>query len=284
MSDAAEIAVQISQFVVILGFGLRAQFADVTQVLRLPDLLTRSLLSVLVVAPVIAAVLVSMMDLHPQVAIVLVTLALSPLPPLLPRRDGKTGRQAQYGIGLVFVLAVLAIPVITVAAPLLGHVFGRQYVVSAWGIAEVLIILVLVPLVAGMVVRSRRPELAERMGGPIDRLQRWALPLAMIVLLIAAAPAMWSLMGGWTLVAMVLFVGAMITIGHTLGGPDRDTSVLLAFASSCRHPATALAIASGNVVPNADEHGAVALYGLVTAGVGGLYAYWLRRRTAMSIP
>ncbi|MDD4868291.1 MAG: membrane transporter protein [Mycobacterium sp.] len=283
MAGAAEIAIQISQFLVILGVGLTAQFADVTRVLRLPDLLARSLLSVLVVAPVIAAVLVSTMDLPPQVAIALVTLALSPLPPLLPRREGKTGRQLQYGIGLVFVLAVLAIPVIAVAAPLLGHVFGRQYVVSSWAIAQVLVISVLVPLAAGMVIRSRRPDLAERIGDPIDRLQRWALPVAIIVLVIAAAPAMWSLMGDWTLIAMVLFVGVMVAIGHTLGGPARDTSVVLAFASGCRHPATALAIASGNVA-NADEHGAVALYGLVTAGVGALYAYWLRRRSAMSTP
>ncbi|OCB38820.1 membrane transporter protein [Mycobacterium malmoense] len=279
MADAARLAFQISLFVVILGYGLTARFADVTYVLRLPDLLTRSLLSVLLVAPVIAAVLVSALSLRPTVAIALVTLAISPLPPLLPRRGEKAGGREQYGLGLVVVLAVLAVPVISVAAPLVGRVFGHQYVASPWAIAQLMLMSVLAPLAAGVAIRTRWPALADRIERPIDRVQRWALPAAMVVLLIAAAPSMWKLLGESTLVAMVLFVGSTLAVGHVLGGPERQSSAVLAFASSCRHPATALTIASANF-PNADEHGAVALYGLVTAVIGALYTFWMRRRPA----
>lgn len=278
MADAARIAFQLSLFVVILGYGLTARFADVTYVLRVPDLLARSLLSVLVVAPVTAMVLASVMSIRPQVAIALVTLSLSPLPPLLPRRGEKAGGHVQYGLGLVIVLAVVAVPVIAVAAPLLGHVFGRQYVGSPWAIGELMAMSVLAPLIGGMAIRTRWPALAARISGPIERVQRWALPVAMIVLLIGAAPSMWKLMGQSTLVAMVLFVGSMVLVGHALGGPEPQSSAVLAFASSCRHPATALTIASANF-PNADEHGAVALYGLVTVAIGGIYAFWMRRHS-----
>lgn len=279
MADAARIAFQISLFVVIFGYGLTARFADVTYLLRLPDLLARSLLAVLLVSPVIAGVLVGALDLRPQVAIALVTLAISPLPPLLPRRGEKAGGRPQYGLGLVMVLAVLAVPVISVAAPLIGHVFGRQYVASPWAIAELMATSVLAPLVAGMAIRARWPATAARIEGPIDRVQRLALPVAMVILLIAAAPSMWKLLGESTLLAMVLFVGSTIIVGHVLGGPEPQSSAVLAFASSCRHPATALTIASANF-PNADERGAVALYGLVTAGIGALYTFWMRRRAA----
>ncbi|OBI22668.1 membrane transporter protein [Mycobacterium sp. E2497] len=277
MADAARIAFQVSLFVVILGYGLTARFADVAYVLRLPDLLARSLLAVMVAAPVIAGVLVGVLDLRPQVAIALVTLAISPLPPLLPRRGEKAGGRAQYGLGLVLVLAVLAVPVISVAAPLIGRMFGRQYVASPWAIAELMLMSVVAPLSAGMAIRTRWPAVAARIGGPIDRVQRWALPVAMVVLLIGAAPSMWKLLGESTLVAMVLFVGGTVVVGHVLGGPERESSAMLAFASSCRHPATALTIASANF-PNADEHGAVALYGLITAAVGAVYTFWIRRR------
>lgn len=279
MADAARIAFQISLFVVILGYGLTARFADAAYLLRLPDLLARSLLAVLVVAPVIAGVLVGVLDLRPQVAIALVTLAVSPLPPLLPRRGEKAGGRPQYGLGLVLVLAVLAVPVISVAAPLIARVFGRQYVASPWAIAELMLMSVVAPLVAGMGIRRRWPALAARIEGPIDHVQRWALPVAMVVLLIAAAPSMWKLLGESTLLAMVLFAGSTVAVGHVLGGPERESSAVLAFASSCRHPATALTIASVNF-PNADEHGAVALYGLVTVAVGAVYTFWLRRRAA----
>jgi predicted Na+-dependent transporter len=144
------------------------------------------------------------------------------------------------------VLAVLALPVTAVATPLLGHVFGRQYVVSAWHITELMVTSVLAPLVAGMTIRVRRPELAERIAGPIERVQRSWSPLGMC----------------WV-------------------GPDPRYSAVLAFATSCRDPAAALTVAAANF-PEADEYGAVALYGLVTAAIGALYTRWLRRRSVLA--
>lgn len=281
VADAAKLAFQISLFVVILGYGLTAEFGDVRYVLQHPGLLARSLLAVLVVAPALAVLLVNVVDVHPQVAIALVTLAISPLPPLLPRRGAKAGGQVQFGLGLVIVLAVLAVPALAVAGRLLGDVFGKQYVTSPWSVGELMLVSVLLPLVAGMAIGKFWPALAERIGGPIERAQRWALPVAMIVLLVAAAPQMWKLMGDVTVVAILIFVLGAFTIGHVLGGPDREFSAVVAFASACRHPATALTIASANF-PNADERGAVALYGVVTALVGVAYTRWLSRRARAS--
>lgn len=275
MADAAKLAFQISLFVVILGYGLSADFADVVYVLRRRALLARSLLAVLVVAPAIAVLLVQVVDLRPEVAIALVTLAISPLPPLLPRRGEKAGGEVQFGLGLVIVLAVLAVPALAVAATVLGNVFGRQYVVSPWAIGRLLLVSVLAPLVAGMAIGKFWPAAAKRISGPIESAQRWVLPVAMVVLLVAAAPRMWQLVGDSTLVAMVIFVAAAFIAGHLLGGPDRQFSAVLAFASGCRHPATALTIASANF-PNADEHGAVAWYGVVTAIIGVAYTRWIR--------
>lgn len=281
VAEAAKLAFQVSLFVVILGYGLTAQFDDVRYVLQRPGLLARSLLAVLVVAPALAVSLVNVVDLRPQVAIALVTLAISPLPPLLPRRGEKAGGQVQFGLGLVIVLAVLAVPALAVAARVLGEVFGRQYVTSPWSVGKLMLVSVLLPLIAGMAIGEYWPAAAKRIGGPIERAQRWALPVAMIVLLVAAAPQMWKLLGDVTVVAMVIFVVGAFAIGHLLGGADREFAAVVAFATACRHPATALTIASVNF-PNADERGAVALYGVVTALVGIAYTRWLRRRSAAS--
>ncbi|ORC00167.1 membrane transporter protein [Mycobacterium persicum] len=281
MAEAAKLAFQISLFVVILGYGLTAQFADVGYLAQRPGVLARSLLAVLVIAPGVAVLLVQLMDLRPEVAIALVTLAISPLPPLLPRRGEKAGGHVQFGLGLVIVLAVLAVPVLAVAATLLGNVFGHQYVISPWSIGKLMLVSVLAPLVVGMTIGAVWPAAAKRIAGPIESAQRWVLPVAMIVLLVAVAPRMWKLMSGSTLIALVVFVVATLLVGHVLGGPDRQFSAVVAFASSCRHPATALTIASANF-PDTDEHGAVALYGLITAGVGILYIRWVRRHEAAS--
>ena len=59
--------------------------------LRRPGLLARSLLAVLVVAPALAIALVWVFDLNREVAIALVALSISPLPPLLPSRGERAG-------------------------------------------------------------------------------------------------------------------------------------------------------------------------------------------------
>ena len=78
-----------------------------------------------------------------------------------------------------------------------------------------------------------------------------------------------------------VFVVGAFAVGHLLGGPDRRHSAVLAFATGCRHPATALALASANF-PGGDEHAAVALYGVATAVVGAAYTLWFKGRRPVS--
>jgi len=273
---AAKMVLGLSLAVLVFGSGLRTRIADVTALLGRPLLLARSLVAVLVFAPALAVALVEIFDLRHEVAIALVALSISPLPPLLPSRGEKAGGRTDYGLGLVLLLAVLAVPVIMVSAAVLQAVFGRDYVATPWAIARLLTLSVLAPLAAGMIVAHRSPSTARALDGPIERVQRWLLPIAMITLLISAAPDVWSLIGNRTLVVLAIFAVAGLVVGHMLGGPDRRFAAMLAFATSCRHPATALALISANF-PNTDAHSAVALYGLVTAVTGAIYTVWFRR-------
>ncbi len=274
----AKLAFGVSLAVLVFGSGLGARFTDVTALLRRPGLRARSLIAVLVVAPVLAVVLVKVFDVHREVAIALVALSISPLPPLLPSRGAKAGGRHEYALGLVLMLALSAVPVIVAATAILQSVFGRDYVATPWAIARLLTLSVLAPLLVGMTVAHFLPSTARRLAGPIVRVQRWLLPIAMIALLVSAAPQMQSLLGDGTLLAVAIFVVGALAVGHLLGGPDRRDAAVLAFATSCRHPATALALASANF-PTTDEHAAVALYGLVTAVAGGIYTLIARRRS-----
>lgn len=276
---AAKTAFGVSLAVMVFGSGLGARFSDVSALLRRPGLLARSLVSMLVVAPALAVTVVWIFDLKPEVAIALVALSISPLPPLLPSRGEKAGGWPEYGLGLVLLLAVFGVPVIMISVEILQAVFGRDYIAAPWAIAKLLTLTMLAPLVAGMVLARFSPPTARRLEGPIGRVQRWLLPIAMIVLLISAAPDIWSLLGNHTLAAVGIFVVGSFAAGQLLGGQDRRIAAVLAFATSCRHPATAMALASANF-PGVDEHAAIALYGVVTAVVGAAYTVWLRRRSA----
>lgn len=280
-AQVAKIGFQLSLAVLVFGSGLRSHFKDVPYLLTRPALLARSLAAVLVVMPILAVALVSFLGLSPEVSIALVALSISPLPPLLPQRGEKAGGQVRYGLGLVLILALLATPVIFLAVPLLEKVFGREYVTTPWALAQLLVLSILAPLILGMATARLSPETAERLAAQLARVQRVLLPAAAVALLISAGPAIWALIGNHTLAAVGIFVVTGFAVGHLLGGPDPGCSAVLAFATSCRHPATAMALAAANY-PNADERGALALYAVVTAVVGLLYGAWARRRQTVA--
>ena len=77
--------------------------------------------------------------------------------------------------------------------------------------------------------------------------------------------------------AIVAFVLVGFAVGHLLGGPERETSVVLGLSSACRHPAIAFTIASANF-PDRPLGGAIILYLLVSILIGIPYVRWNRRR------
>jgi BASS family bile acid:Na+ symporter len=280
MARLVSLAFQISLIAAVFSYGLRAELADLLYLARRPVLLVRSLVAVVVIMPAVAVLLARWFDVPPTVEIALVALAISPLPPLLPARQVKAGGAARYGLGLMVALAVLSIGLMPLAVQLIGVFFGRPYVASPLDIAVIMLTVVLAPLGAGVAIRAWLPGLAERIAKPIARVARTLLPVAIVVLVIGAAPAMWKLIGDGTLVAMAVFVVAGFGIGHLLGGPEPEHAAVLAFSAACRHPATALAIAAANY-PERHFQAAVLLYVAVTilAGVGYTKwrTIWLRR-------
>ncbi len=271
------IAFQVSLFVIVFGYGLRAEFTDLRYLFSRPALLVRSLIAVLVAMPAVAVALAGWFDFTPTVEIALVALAISPLPPLLPNREAKAGGGQRYGLGLMMVLALLSIVVIPLAVRLIGAMFGRAYVTSPVTIAVLVSTSILVPLVLGMATRALVPRFALAVTVPVQRAGAIVVPVGAVVLFATAAPEVWRLVGNGTLLAISGFVVTGFALGHLLGGPDPAHSAVLAFSAACRHPGTALAVAAANY-PDHDLRAAILIYLTVNVAVGLLYAYWSRNR------
>lgn len=269
------VAFQISLFVIVFGYGLRAEFTDLRYLFRRPALLGRSLIAVLVVMPALAVALTRWFELAPTVAIALVALAISPLPPLLPTREAKAGGGEHYGLGLMVVLAVLSIVLVPLSVQLIGAAFGRAYVTTPAAIAVVVSTSILLPLAIGMVTRCATPRFADAAAIPVERAGKVVVPIGAVVLLVIAAPDVWRLIGNGTLLAISVFVVAGFAVGHLLGGPDPQHSAVLAFSAACRHPGTALAVAAANY-PDQNLRAATLIYLAVNVVVGFGYARWHR--------
>jgi bile acid:Na+ symporter, BASS family len=278
LATLISIVVRASIGLIVFGLALTASPQDALYLLRRPGQLGRSLLAMNVIMPLFAAALAAAFDLNPAVKIALITLAVSPVPPVLPKKQLKAGGRASYAVGLLVAAALLAIVFVPVAVELLGGAFGTPAQVSFAAIARLVLSTVLAPLAAGIVVRLVTPRIAERMAQPISLVATVLLVVGVLPIVFTAWPAMVSLVGNGTIVAIVAFSLAGLAAGHLLGGPDPDDRVVLALATASRHPGVALAIASANFPGQKLVPAAVLLYLIVSAIVSIPYLTWRRRQ------
>jgi len=271
------LAFQVAIIGTVFGFGLTSTKDDMLYLWRRPGLLVRSVLAVLLVMPILVVLLVKAFDFRHTVEVVLVALAISPVPPLLPQKESKAGGRRSYGLGLMLFLGLVAIVVIPLVVKVLESVFAHSYTVDAGAIARIILIAVLIPLIGGMAVRMLLPRMAERLVKPVRLAANGLLLVGVIVLLAVSWQAIWAAVGNGTILLLIAFVVAGLVIGHLMGGPEPEHSLVLALSTACRHPAIALAIAAANF-PDERFGGTIILYLLVSAVVAIPYVAWQRRR------
>lgn len=93
----------------VFALGLRVSFQETRHLIRRPSLLVRSVVSMNVVMRLFAAALVALFDLNPAIKVALILLSISPVPPLLPKRELKAGGGSSFTFNLLVTEAVLAI-------------------------------------------------------------------------------------------------------------------------------------------------------------------------------
>ena len=188
-ADLLMTVLKASILLTVLGLGLQATWEDALYLFRHPSLLIRSLVSMNVAMPLVACGLVVATDMPVPVRVALVALALSPVPPILPKKQVKAGGDASYAIGLLAGIAVLAIVVVPVAVPLVAGAFDRDVHVSPLNVAKVMVASVLAPLLLGIAVRAWRPAIAEKFARPVGRVGTALLIAGAAALLYATWPA-----------------------------------------------------------------------------------------------
>jgi predicted Na+-dependent transporter len=270
-------ALLISVMLIVFGFGLSCTVRDATSLFRKPSLLVRSLLAMNVLLPFFAAALASYFALRPAIAIALIALAVSPVPPVFPGKELKLGAHPDYVFGLFGASTLLAIVLAPLTVALIGVAFSRHVSVAPLAIAKTVAFTVLVPFSLGVIVRAMIPAFAERASRITGQVGMWLLIIAFAPVLIKEWPAMISLIGNGTLAALVAFTVVGLVVGHLLGGPDPDNRTVLALATASRHPGVALTIATAVFPDQVLVAPALLLYLVVSAIASTPYVLWRRR-------
>ena len=275
----AVIILQLSIVLVVFSLGLEASLSDAASLFHRPSLLFRSFFSMNVVMPVFAVLMATALQLNPAVETTLILLAVSPVPPVLPRQQLKVGENARNVGGLFLATALISVVLVPIVIELLGRVFAQEIHIGSGAVAKIMAALILGPLAGGMLVRYLAPELARKARPPLSKISLLLLLSAAIIPLTVLLPGMAEMLGDGTLLAIVAFVMVGTTVGHVLGGPGRTQRSTLALATASRHPGLAMAIAGANYPTQHKSVLAVfLLYFVVKAVVLVPYNSWCKRR------
>jgi BASS family bile acid:Na+ symporter len=241
----AGLALQISIVAQVFAIGLRTTWRDATYLFRAPRLLGNSILARNVAVPVVAILLIKIFSFHAAIAITLGVLAVTPVPPLLPRSQLRAGARSEYVLGLLVSQSILAIVLVPVTVELMDWALGAQAHFSVVQVAQALFKTILLPLAAGMLALRFLPKL-KHLAPQLLMVGSVLLIAGALPLLLVAWKAFGTLSGDGSMLALALFVIAGTAVGHFLGGPLPEDRTVLAIATSSRHPGLALAIAKAN--------------------------------------
>jgi BASS family bile acid:Na+ symporter len=238
LSKAVPIAMLAFVVSSMLAVGVSLTTRQIVAPLRNGKLVFLALLANFVLMPLGALGIARLLRLDQPLGIALLLLGTAAGAPFLPKLAGIAKGNLAFAVGLMVLLMVLTVAYMPLVLPLLL----KGVSVDPMKIARSLVLLMLLPLGAGLAVNARFRSIAERMRAPLNRISTLSLGLLIVLLLVTNIQNVISLFGTRGILASILFLLAGAGIGWLLGGPGLGTKGVLSLATAQRNIAAALVV------------------------------------------
>lgn len=268
-----------SIFLTVFALALRARPADIFYLFREWRLGLRAFTAMYIIVPVAAILIATAFDLKPVVKLAIVALALSPVPPLLPKKQIKAGVAASYVTGLFFAASLVSLVVTPLGLHLAGVYLGVDTEIAPSKIAGILAIGVGGPLLLGFVCGKLLGDGVAKVASIIAKVAAILFILCVLVLLVVLAPAIGKVIGDGTIVVLIAMNLIGLAAGHWLAGGNHDEKLALSLATATRHPGIAIAIAATNFPDAKLAPAAIVLSAAISAIISIPYLRLLSRVT-----
>jgi BASS family bile acid:Na+ symporter len=240
LSKAATVA--MLSFVVssMLAMGAGLAISQIFEPLRNARLIVLALMANFVLMPLGAFVLAKMLWLDEPFGVGLLVLGCAAGAPFLPKLAQLARGNLAFAVGAMVLLMVATVGFLPAVLPLLLP----GVTVDPWNIARSLILLMLVPLAAGLALKARYEDLARRVKPVLDWISNVSLILLILLITAANIDKVLQVFGTRGILAGLLFIALGFGVGWLLGGPEADTKRVMALGTAQRNIAAALVVAS----------------------------------------
>jgi bile acid:Na+ symporter, BASS family len=225
----------------MLSMGLSLTVGQILAPLRNYRLIVLGLVANFVLMPFAAFAIARLLRLDEPLAIALLLLGTASGAPFLPLLARISKGNLAFSVGLMVLLMVVTVGYMPLVLPLILEGVS----VDPMKIGRSLVFLMMLPLVAGLLVRARLSRLAAKAQPSLSRLSILSLALLIALLLITNMQNVLSLYGTRGVLASILFIAAGSGIGWLLGGQS-DTRGVMVLGTAQRNIAAALVVGGQN--------------------------------------
>jgi len=219
----------IALFIIMIGIGMTLTIRDFRQVAVYPKGMIVGTVAQILVMPLIAFMLATLLAVPPAIAVGLVIIAACP--------GGTTSNLfvllSRGNIALSIVLTVSASLITILTLPLFTNIALQHYmgteediVLPVWKTVGMLIGIVLFPVAIGMVVRTRNPEVARKAESIVSIFGGIVLAVLIVALVYGVRDQIWELLkqaGPATILLNVAGIGLGLAAGRMTGLTQRES-------------------------------------------------------------
>ncbi|WP_429425247.1 bile acid:sodium symporter family protein [Nocardia sp. GAS34] len=225
-----------------LSVGLGLTVGQILAPLGNVRLVVLSLAANFVVAPLVALGLWWALGLEQPLGVGLLVCGLAAGAPFLIKLAEFAKADLAFAVGLMVLLMVITVGFVPLVLPF----FVKGTAVNPARIAASLVVLMLIPLAAGLALRARRQAAAGRIRPVLGRISTVSMILVVVLTLAGHFTSVLSVFGTFGILAAVVYTVTCTGIGWFVGGPGAGTRGVLALGTAQRNTAAAFVVAGQN--------------------------------------
>jgi BASS family bile acid:Na+ symporter len=230
----------------MFSIGLGLSFKSIEKALLKKGVLTASLFINLLLIPLIAVILTVILNIRGNIMYGFLAMACAPGASYAPRITEAANGDVGHSTGLMFLLCTLA--VFTTPFTLM-LIIPESTSIDPWPVVKTLLIIQIIPILAGMLLRAEKPVIADRLSG----FAFWASNLSGAVVIVLSLTMIFisesnqgffsEITGTGGVIAIVMITAVSIIISYYAGGVTTEEKRSMAISSANRNAGVAFLIA-----------------------------------------
>ncbi len=224
----------------MLSAGLRYDLSSIIEPLRdIPGIITAVITNFLLV-PLLAVGILWLIPLDRPMATGMIIVSAAAGAPMLIKLAANAGEDVAFAAAILVLLLIVTMAYMPLVVPLLADETTQ---VSAWAIARPLLFTMLVPLIAGFIIKQLTSRLAAAALPYLGIIVNISLVTMVALVIYLNLGSVIGVFGTGAIIAALLLIGGAFGIGYLVGTFDRSEKTVLGFATAQRNFAAANVVA-----------------------------------------